>query len=188
MSCPELTLLECFDNGTLIMGKCGQVFCTVDRRGNGKIYGKLTTPKLISRVNPDGYVEFTFLGKNIYCHRMQMVLHTRQPIPKDMVVMHQDETRNNNYIENLKIGTHKENQNAPGFKKIQRRNSLGQKHSPESILRQSSKTRGQSRTAESKRNMSEAHKGKRHSDETKRKLSELLKGKNSPNFGRVEAH
>ena len=63
--------------------------------------------------------------KEFYTH--QLVAKTYIPNPDNLIeVLHNDETRNHNWINNLRWGTHKENCNEPLYKE-RRKTALGRK-------------------------------------------------------------
>ena len=163
----ETDMLKYFDDGTLIMGKCGQVFCTVNRKSLTEPKQQLNTPINISKRNGQGYFVFSFRCKKVLCHRMQMVLTTRVPIPDNFEVMHLDEEKTNNYSYNLKIGTGKENCNGPLH-----------------LLRLGAALTGKVPSKSSREKMSAAQKGRKRTAETRRKLSLARQGEKHPLFGK----
>lgn len=91
-----------------------------------------------------------------------------------LFVLHLDETRTNSCIDNLALGTQRENMN---FEKAKERISNAMT--------------GKSLSEDTKMKMSESKRGKRnpffakhHSEETKKKLSVSLKGEKNPNFNK----
>ena len=74
------------------------------------------------RVGNHGYKQVHVIDDNGKCktmdvHRLVIYAVTGEIIPKDLFVLHLDETRENNSVTNLGLGTNKENSNFPLCKK-----------------------------------------------------------------------
>ena len=110
----------------------------------------------------------------------------------DLIVMHLDETRHNPRIDNLALGTMKENMNFPKCKEriskalkgkrlsdeLKRKLSESHKNMSQETRRKLSEAhKGYHHSEESRKKMSEAHKGYHHSEESRRKISDAKKGK-----------
>jgi hypothetical protein len=166
----EMYALQFFDSGLLRIDLEGGVF---RKSKKGWTYAVFTSTQ--------GYNLFKtpkINGKcfDVRCHRMMVVFHTRQPIPEGMMVLHLDESRNNNCLSNLKIGTAKENLNFPGF--IIKMRALGKKG------KTLPSRKGCHISDAQKKALSKAHKGKIVSAETRAKMSASRSGENNPNFGK----